>query len=167
MRALVESDVDGGYSAWLNDPEVNRFNSHGRFPKSQEELLNYVKSVRKNNTIVVLAVIDKTNNEHIGNISLQSISWIDRSADLAFLLGNTSYAGKGYMYDAGTLIIQHAFKILNFRRITCGTSSENIGMLKLAEKLGFKKEGIRREALYKHGTFYDIIEFGLMANEWD
>jgi RimJ/RimL family protein N-acetyltransferase len=111
---------------------------------------------------LVLAVIDTNTEKHIGNISLQNINWIDRNAEIAFLLGEKDFWGKGVMLEAGQLLINHGFESLNLHKIYCGTSSDNSGMQKLAEKLKMEKEGIRKEALFKNGVYHDIIEFGIL-----
>lgn len=164
LRILTEADVYGNYSQWLNDQEITKFNSHGRFPLTVDALLNYVKVSGVSKTDLVLAIVDTETSAHIGNISLQNINWIDRNAEIAFLLGDKSYWGKGVMSQAGALIIDHGFKILNLHRIHCGTSSENLGMQKLAKKLGMHQEGVRKEALFKNGKYVDIIEYGILAN---
>lgn len=164
LRLLEENDIDGNYGSWLNDSEITAFNSHGRVPMTQEKLMNYVREVIKSNSMLVFAIIDKNTFSHIGNISLQNINWIDRNAEIAFLLGERTYWGKGVMFEAGKMVISHGFKMLNLHRIYCGTSSNNIGMQKLALKLGMTKEGIRREAIFKNGEYSDIVEFGLLRS---
>jgi RimJ/RimL family protein N-acetyltransferase len=162
LRPLDENYIDGKYSGWLNDPEITLYNSHGRFPMTQEKLVEYVKMARTLNSILVMAIIHSETNTHIGNISLQSINWIDRSAEIAFLMGEKKFQGKGLMFEAGQLIIDHAFTSLNLHRIHCGTSAENIGMQKLATRLGMSTEGLRKDALFKNGKYIDIIEYGLI-----
>jgi len=161
LRPLEESDVKGPYSQWLNDPEITKFNSHGRYPITTADLINYVKNANKA-TSIVLAIEETKTGEHIGNISLQKIRLIDRNAEIAFLLGNKSYWGKGIMMEAALPLIKHAFTTLNLHRIHCGTSMQNVGMQKLASKLGFNKEGQRSEAIYTDGKYHDIIEYGLI-----
>ena len=165
LRPLTELDVMGNYAVWLNDKAIVQYNSHGRFPMTTDTLNNFVKSNAISNTSLGLAIIDKASNEHIGNISLQGINWIDRSAEIAFLLGEKTFWGKGVMYEAGKLLLNHGFYTLNLHRIHCGTSSENIGMQKLAKKLGMQQEGIRREAIFKNNYYFDIIEFGMLKKE--
>jgi ribosomal-protein-alanine N-acetyltransferase len=163
LRILNEKDIEGNYARWLNDPEITLYNSHGRFPMTLDKLRDFVKSAYASNNALVLAVCDKQNGTHIGNISLQAISWVDRSAEIAFLLGEKDYWGKGVMYEAGKLIIKHGFEALNLHRIHCGTSSDNGGMQKLAEKLGMQKEGVRKDALFKNGKYCDVLEYGIIA----
>ncbi len=165
LRALNTKDIEGNYRFWLNDPEVIQYNSHGRFPMTPEKLLDYVKSALQSNTALVLAVIDNATVKHVGNISLQAIDWIDRGAEIAFLLGEKTFWGKGIMLEAGNLIIRHGFQTLNLHRIHCGTSSENTGMQKLAEKLRMQKEGVRKEAIFNNGIYKDIIEYGLLNKQ--
>lgn len=165
LRILNEQDIEGNYAMWLNDPEITHFNSHGRFPMTVDKLKKYVKESYISDTILVLAVIDNETDKHIGNISLQSIDWINKSAEIAFLLGEKKYWGKNIMFEAGSLLIDHGFKMLNLHRIYCGTSSENIGMQKLANKLGMIKEGQRKDALFKNGKYLDVIEYGIIVKE--
>lgn len=162
LRALTISDAEGNYRNWLNDHEVVQFNSHGRFPMTLDKLVSYINSTTSSTNTLILAIVDANTNNHIGNISLQSINWIDRNAEIAFLLGEKSYWGKGIMYEAGSILLKHAFDVLNLHRVYCGTSEENKGMQKLAQKLGMVQEGKRMEAIFKDGNYYNIIEFGIV-----
>ena len=162
LRPLQIEDVDGNYQYWLNDEEVVKFNSHGRFPETPEKLRDYIREVHSSQDKLVLAVLDKKTGKHIGDVSLQRIQWIDRNAEIAFLLGELDFYNRGVMFEAGKLLIQHGFYRLNLHRIYCGTSSENIAMQKLALKLGMSQEGIRKEALFKDGKYLDLIEYGLL-----
>jgi len=64
------------------------------------------------------------------------------------------------------LICDHGFLALNLNRIACGTFEDNVGMCKLAESLGMAEEGRRRQAVYKLGRFVDVIEYGVLRNEY-
>ena len=162
LRNLMITDLDGDYAWWLNDQEVVKFNSHGRFPVSKNEILDFIENSTRNQCQIILAIIDIKSNKHIGNISLQKINWVDRSAEIAFLLGDREFHSKGIMFEAGTLFINHAFNSLNLHRVYCGTSSENIAMQKLAIKLGMIQEGVRKQAIFNNGFYHDIIEYGLL-----
>lgn len=166
LRGLLLSDLSGGYPSWFNDPEVTRFNSHGRFPKTPQEMEDYYRSVTRSSDNLVLAIIEKSSGLHIGNISLQKIQWTDRSAEYAIVLGERSSWGKGYGKEASDLILAHGFLELNLHRIYCGTSANNEGMKKLAAHMGMKEEGRRRDAIFKHGKYQDILEYGLLREEY-
>lgn len=166
LRPLEEADVDKDYGCWLNDPEVCAHNSHAVFPVSRENLIDFVRKSAGSRSEVVLAIICKENGRHIGNISLQGIHWINRSADLAILIGAKDCWGKGYGVEAAGLMVSYGFERLGLHRITCGTFAGNTGMKKIALKLGFAEEGCRRQAAFNKGAFVDILEFGLLAGEF-
>ena len=162
MRPVTENDLDGNYLSWLNDSEVCKYNSHAYFPNTPAKMRSYFDSTQVSDRIMVLAVIDKESNTHIGNISLQAINWVNRSAEIAFLLGEKEFWGKGYMEEAGKLLIKHGFENLGLHRIHCGTVEENIGMNRLSEKLGMKKEGTQRDAFFKQNRYYNVVNYALI-----
>ena len=166
LRVLNSEDVKGNYKNWLNDPVVNQGNTHHRFPETISNLTLFLDKNTNSTESLHLGVFLKNNNNHVGNISLQKINWIDSNAEIAFLLGESEYKGKGVMFSAAKLLINHAFYSLGIRRISCGTIESNIGMIRLAEKLGMMSEGRRRKAVFKQGEYLDIINFGLLSEEW-
>lgn len=166
LRNLNKEDINGNYIHWFDDSEVCKMNSHHRFPNSEESMIKYIESVNNYSDKLVLAIINKDDKAHIGNVSLQNIKYINRSAEFAIIIGEKKYWGKGVGKQCGKLIIEHGFSEINLHRIYCGTLSKNNGMINLAETLGFKKEGVRREAEFKNGEYLDIIEFGLLKDEW-
>lgn len=166
LRPLNLEDLGSDYGTWLNDPDITSYNSHGRFPMTEKKLVQYINDVNSSNSNLILAIVSKKLNKHIGNISLQNINWIDRNAEIAFLLGDKNFWGKGIMHQAGKMLIKHGFEVLNLHRIYCGTSMDNLGMQKLANKLNMKKEGLRKEAIFKKGQYFDIVEFGILSSDW-
>jgi ribosomal-protein-alanine N-acetyltransferase len=166
FRPLNEKDVYGEYADWLNDPEVCEGNRHAIFPQSQMDLLAYIRQAEISNKQVVLAISLRSDNRHIGNVSLQSIDFFNRTADLAILLGAKDLWGKGYGMEAVVAMLEYGFHRLGLRRITCGTLANNIVMQKIALKTGFRHEGTRRSAVYKNCKFHDILEYGLLEGEF-
>lgn len=167
LRSLDYEDLEGDYISWLNDQEVCEFNSHHIFPYTKEKAKSFLNVILNSKTEIVLAIVDKKNDLHVGNISLQKIDFFHQNAEIAFLLGNKDFWGKGVGFEAANLLLRHGFYALGLNRIYCGTYSTNIRMRKLAVKLGMKEEGCRRKAAYKNGQFIDIIEFGILKEEYN
>ena len=167
LRPLEKGDLTMEYVSWLNDNEVCEFNSHATFPYTKEKMEAYFLHLQQtSNNNIVLAIINNSDNKHIGNVSLQNLSWVNRSAEYAILLGDKSYWGKGVASEASILICEYGFSRLNLHRIYCGTSSKNVGMQKLASKIKMTQEGVRKEAMYKNGEYVDIIEYGVLKNDF-
>lgn len=166
LRALVAEDADGDYPDWLNDQQVSAGNSHGVFPYSPEAARQFIKQTATSRDALTLAIVLKDENRHIGNIALQSIQSIYRSAELSILIGAHIAWGKGYGLEAARMLCAHGFARLNLHRIGCGTFSDNTAMQRLALALGMRKEGERREAAFKNGRFVNIVEFGMLRDEF-
>ena len=166
LRPLEEADFEGNYAKWLNDKEVCEGNSHHTYPYTKADGLKYIRHALETRSECILAVVDKETKTHIGNIALQSINPIYRTAEFAIIIGERDFWGKGYAKDASKLIVAHGFNALNLERIACGTFDGNVGMEKLAAYLGMKEEGRRRGAVYKDGKRLDMLEFGVLREEF-
>lgn len=166
LRPLTPEDAGVPYLNWLNDAEVCAGNDHHRWPFTPASAAAFIAAAASDRQNLVLAVEILKPREHIGNIALQSIDPIHRSAEISFLIGSRTAWGKGYGQEAGRLLLRHGFHELNLQRIGCGTPDSNAGMIKLALALGMKEEGRRRKAFFKGGKYHDIVQFGLLASEF-
>jgi RimJ/RimL family protein N-acetyltransferase len=167
LRPLTEADVDGGYPHWFNDAEVCRENSHHVYPYTREQALEFIRSLPGKKNMLVLAVCEKTSGKHVGNISLQDINFVHRSAEMAIILGEKACWGKGIGKEAARLLAEHGFRALNLHRIGSGTFETNIGFQKIAVSLGMQLEGTRRQAAFKDGRWLDVLEYGLLRDEFE
>lgn len=166
LRALVPSDADGRYPSWLNDEEVSRGNSHHVVPYTKEAASVYIRQSLDPGDALILAIVLLPDHRHIGNIALENIDHLARSAEFAILVGEKDAWGKGYALEAGRLLVRHGFDALGLHRISCGTFEHNEAMRRLALALGMREEGRRREAAFKAGSFVDVIEYGLLKDEF-
>lgn len=166
VRPLNKTDLSGPYISWFEDQDVCRYNSHGKFFKTEAYFQSFIEGL--DNEDHVVWAICHTIDGHIGNISLQSISLINRNAEFAILLGDKRHWGKGVARLAGEKLIEHAFFKLNLERIYCGTAANNKGMRSLALALGMVQEGCRRSHLFLDGAWVDVVEYGLLRHDrWD
>ena len=166
LRELRKDDLKGGYAHWFNDQEVCRFNAHGVYPASLNEMEKFIDTLDFDRSRIVWAIIDKAEGRHIGNLSLQDIDSINRTAEFAIILGEKAFGGKGYGLEASRILLTHGFNKLNLRRIGCGTAATNHAMQKLAGALKMSQEGIRRQALFLDGKYVDVCEFGVLKDEF-
>ncbi len=164
LRSLAVEDLNGPYPKWFEDQEICRYNSHGKFFKPRSYFEAYLSELDREDH-VVLAICHEADG-HIGNLSLQDISLINRTAEFAILLGDKRHWGKDVGFLAGHALISHGFSKLNLERIYCGTAATNIGMQKLAKSLGMVLEGTRRQHLFLDGSRIDMLEFGILRAEF-
>lgn len=162
LREVRESDVNENYYRWMNDPDVTRYLESRFYPNSLEELRCYVTERSKDSSDVFLAIILKNGNRHIGNIKLGTIDWIHRFADVALLVGEKDYWGKGYASETIQLITDYAFNTLNLHKLTAGCYDLNHGSAKAFQKAGFQIEGVRKHHYFYDGRYIDSVILGIV-----
>ncbi|MDO9140132.1 MAG: GNAT family N-acetyltransferase [Methylobacter sp.] len=165
VRHLAEADLDGVYPSWFEDQDVTRYSSHGKLFKTKAYFNSYVEALNREDRVVW--AICHVNDGHIGNISLQAISWIDRTAEFAILLGDKRHWAKGVGLLAGKKILGHGFNKLNLERIYCGTAATNDAMKKLAQTMGMVLEGTQRQHFFLEGSRVDLLEYGILRAEFE
>ena len=74
-------------------------------------------------------------------------------------------AGQGYMTDGLTVTLQHAFTHLRLHRLEANIQPENKASLALAQRLGFRYEGLSRACLYIDGAWRDHERWSITASE--
>ena len=57
-------------------------------------------------------------------------------------------------------LIQKA-KEMGKRKIELDVREDNTNAIKLYEKVGFVKEGLKRDGIYDQGTYINLVEMGL------
>ena len=79
------------------------------------------------------------------------------------------YAGRSYTPQAVMLVLEHAFKSLEFFRIEVAVVPRNKASLRVVEKIGFEFEGISKEYIEVNGVREDhnryAITFAQLLNK--
>ena len=166
LRPLESADSQGNYPVWLNDTDTCQANSHHRMPYSRSDAATFIASVSDLSDALILAIVKKDSQKHVGNISLKDICYYSRSAELAILIGESEGRNSGIGYRASKLIIDHGFMQLNLHSVNCKTFSNNEAMVSLAKKLGMKYVGCLRESSFKNGQYLNVEIFDLLKEDY-
>ncbi len=166
LRPLRPQDARGPYVRWFNDAVVCAENGHHLFPYTAQEAAAYIERSSTSRDELALAIVRRDTGAHIGNIVLKRIDPVARCAELAIVIGDRESWGKGYSKEAARLLLDHGFFALNLSRVACGTYASNAPMRKLAAFLGMREEGRRRRAAFKRNRFVDVIEYGVLREEY-
>lgn len=73
--------------------------------------------------------------------------------------------GKGYMTEALTLLVHHLFTTTKVNRLQGTVIPANVSSRRVAEKCGFRSEGILRGAVYLGGANHDVELLSLLRSE--
>ena len=126
--------------------EINKFNENGFWTDNSGKLL----------------ITDK--NENIfGEISFNRTT--DFELELGYRIFNKENFANGIMTESLKLFSRYLFSTKPVRRLKLQINENNKASIKLAERCGFKKEGVLREAYFYRNQFCDFIIFGLLRNE--
>lgn len=104
-------------------------------------------------------------NELAGLISFEKMDWLNQSAEIGAWLGER-FQGKGIMTKATRALVDYAFDqlMLNRVEIRCGTG--HLKSQAIPERLGFRKEGILREAEWLHDRYIDHVVYGMTRKDY-
>lgn len=170
LQPLTKSLALGGdgpirYRRWMTDEEVTRFNSHGLFPKGDREIQAWLDDVESGKNAVTFAIL--FDGVWVGVCSLQSLNWINRSAEVAIYIGERNAWGRGIATKAVRALLRHGFQRLGLFRIWSGTAATNKGMNRVFQKLDFRMEGSFRSGMFLDGHFVDIHCYSILKGEYD
>jgi len=101
----------------------------------------------------------------IGEVSLKSIKWFNRKAEVSIFI-IPEYQRQGMAKSALKLLMKHAFDTFNLHRLEAEVFEYNAVSKSLIEKLGFKLEGVLREARYYNGKYWDILKYSILEDEF-
>jgi [ribosomal protein S5]-alanine N-acetyltransferase len=88
-----------------------------------------------------------------------------RSATLGYCLSDSAW-GQGFATEASNALLQWAFNTLDMNRVQAETDTRNVASCRVLEKLGFLREGTRREDCIVDGDVSDSWVYGLLGREW-
>lgn len=103
--------------------------------------------------------------QYIGGIGLHSYR-LEGLGELGYWI-RTDRAGNGYIPEAGEAVVAFAFDTVKLYRLELRAGVENLPSQRVAEKLGFRREGtLRQGAPLGMDEGYDCHIYGLLASDW-
>ena len=155
IRQFTAADVSLAYLRWLNDPEHMRFSNQRFFTHTYDSALEYLSSF-KDVYSAFLAVDMREDSQLVGTATVFSDSH-HGTADIGVMIG-TEHSGHGIACEAIGAIAQ-SLGNQGFRKITIGTSAQNVRMLRVIESLGFEPDGVRSRHEIINDIETDILYF--------
>jgi len=166
LRAIEREDIPT-FLRWFNDPEVRRhLLMHEPMSRAKEERWFEEHLSQRNEFMFVIEVKEGEAWVHIGNLGLHRIDWKNRVATFGIVIGEKTYWNRGYGTEAVRTALRYAFFELGLNRVELETFSFNRRAIRCYEKVGFRHEGTRRQALYRDGRYHDILIMGILKEEF-
>jgi len=164
LKNLEETSLDK-IEEWLKDKEVTRLLFYQYNPPNFQEMKEDMKKEIDSKCNFEFSITDKKTNEYVGWAGIYEIDRICKNGEIRFFIGNKKFWGKGLATECVSLLVNYAFAKLKLHRLHGGANIENIGSLKIFEKLGFHKEGISKDGFFKDGKYFDLVRYGLINKD--
>ena len=167
LRWISEDDVDSLFEIF-SDPQVVRYWAFGPLA-NRDAAAAMQREIAESNlkdSLWKWGLALRDDNRVIGTATLFNLSLSNGRAEIGYAMGRPFW-GKGYMNEALTALVVHAFETLRLRRLEADVDPRNAASIRTLERLGFQREGFLRERWHVEGEIQDAYFYGLLKHEWD
>ncbi len=104
-------------------------------------------------------------DRHLGNISMWTVSKLGKIAEFGYWV-RSDETSKGICTEAVARLLEEAYTALGYHKVTLRVAVGNVASDRVAEKLGFTREGVLREELLIRGNWVDHSLWSLLDREY-
>lgn len=102
---------------------------------------------------------------HIGNISFWTVSKLGKIAEIGYWV-RSDETSRGVCTGAVDLLLEEVFNSMGYHKVVLRIAVGNDASDRVAEKLGFTREGVLREELLIRGNWVDHSLWSLLDREY-
>jgi RimJ/RimL family protein N-acetyltransferase len=146
---------------------------------AHEEVAPYLAAVRPQDRESVLAEVERSQREPsdfgvfvvevdgrpVGTMAFEVANRRSRIAHLGGLAIHPDFRGRRLADEAARHLQRHLLLDLGFHRLQMEVYGFNERAMRHAERVGFVREGVRRQAYRRHGGWQDGVLFGLIRED--
>ena len=165
LRPLRDADAHAFFEIW-SDAEAMRYFSFSpmtQLEQAEERIARNVQTAASGESQTCVLELRET-GEALGECALFHANAQCRRAEIGFSLRRRFWGG-GYMREAATAVIDHAFATLRLNRLEADIDPRNTASARLLERLGFVREGLLRERWIVGDEVSDSALYGLLVSE--
>jgi len=167
LRLIELSDLDSIHKLH-SLPETDEFNTLG-IPESIEETKSiiepWISENRLNNVKnYTFAIEHNLSNDFIGLFGLKLGNEKYKRGEVWYKI-HIDYWNKGIATEVLAKMIDYGFNELNLHRIEAGCAVENVGSIRVLEKVGMIREGRGRQILPLKSGWSDNFEYSILETD--
>ncbi|WHE08261.1 GNAT family protein [Thermoanaerobacterium thermosaccharolyticum] len=136
------------------------------YPVTEDSVSEWLSKKANPSESGEFAIIYNETNEYIGNVSYNNVDWKNRHCEIAIMIGEEKYRNRGLGTEALVTLLDFIFNELNLYRVELKVYDFNERAIRCYEKCGFKKEGLLREVVYKHGRYINEWVMSIVKDEF-
>ncbi len=162
LRPVEPADAAG--LAAIDDEALLLTGTQGK--ASRKKLRRWYASRAGHTDRLDLSIIDRASGRWAGEVVLNNLDRANRSCGFRILLGSAAFRDRGLGTEASRLVLAHAFEQVGVHRVELQVYAFNPRAKHVYDKLGFRYEGTRRQALRWDGQWIDSYLMAILASEW-
>jgi ribosomal-protein-serine acetyltransferase len=101
-------------------------------------------------------------DEVIGSVGLDNYDAAVETCNLGYWL-RSERAGRGLMTEAAGRVVHYGFEIVGLHRLELRAAQANVASVRVAEKLGFAREGLLRDGSRGAEGWHDTYLYALLS----
>lgn len=166
LRELSRKDLNI-INSWRNDKElISYLGANYRYIDIEIDMAWFDNYLKDRNQTVRCSIVNEA-DEIIGLVSLTNIDYINSFAVLHIMIGNKNNRERGIGQFAIKEMLNHAFNNLNLNKVELQVLCTNERAIHVYEKIGFKQDGILREACFKNGQYLNVAVMSILKREFN
>jgi RimJ/RimL family protein N-acetyltransferase len=167
LRPLTHDDLPAYARAFADDPRLGPDIGFETDPDedSLRERVAKIVAAAAEGEFVELAIAANDDDRLLGTVTLHSFNWRHMHTEVGFWLAPAA-RGAGVATEATALCVDWAFRDLGMHRVEMTTLTDADRVLALADRLGFRREGVMRERNLERGRRLDIVMYAALQEEW-
>ena len=167
LREVLADDADDVF-AFRADAEVQRYNLIPM--RDRREALSLVRTMQgwyASRYAIQWGITLRDENRVLGLCGLHDWSRQHRRAAIGYDLLR-SHWGQGIASEAMREVVRFGFEEMELNRLQALTIVENARSIRLLERLGFTREGVRQEGSWEYDArFRGSVIYGLQRSDYD
>lgn len=148
---------------WVNNPRLKDLTGT-IYPISDLEHSKWFDNNRVSNTEKTYGILDGE-DKFIGLVGLKKMDFISRNAELFIYIGNERKRGQGLGRDALNTLVRFSFDGINLHKLYLSVFEYNEEAVGLYKSIGFKKEGVLKEHLFRNGNYHNVLVLSKINNK--
>ncbi|WP_437655373.1 GNAT family N-acetyltransferase [Sorangium sp. So ce1182] len=158
LREITESDAEALFSVCSDDEWLRLWGApvHKTVADTRKMIVNLKRAHQEGSQLRWGISVRGAEHHLIGAAGFFRFLPYHYRAEITYEQARNA-SGKGYMTEALRAIVGFGFEQLDLHTIEAGIDPGHGPSLRVAERLGFKREGYLRENYFFQGKFYDTI----------
>ena len=162
FRKILEKDL-AILSKWRNDEKIRDFNNQF-FLLNLELQKKWFKSIKQNNEKKMFLVTIK--DKPIGVCGIVNIDNYNQNGEIAIIIGEQKFRGKGIGKNIIKKLLTIGFKSLKLHRISADVFEFNKNSQKFFESVGFELEYSQKDKLWRNGQWWNVLTYSILCDSF-